>query len=519
MPAPRRLLALLAAGLLLGGCARPAADPHAAGRACADCHAAEAAAWGASDHARAHGPVAHPERFDGVERAAGSLHATPLVVDGRPAFRVRDAAGTVTWPAVGVIGVAPLQQVRLDAGRGRQVIAPLAWDVGAGRWFDPAPEGAVGDPADPLYWAGLAGNWNHLCAECHSTGFVKGYDEPSDTYTSTAAHDAVACAACHGPALAPLPLVDAEAQLRACAPCHARRRTLTCGAGPESAFLDHYRPALIDSGAFHPDGGIRAPVEPFEWGPWVQSRMAAAGVRCTDCHDPHAGGLRRAGEATCTGCHPALGDHPSGDCVSCHLPTATYMGVHVRHDHHVRRPGDAGQAAVFGPALAGDPAAVSGLLAVATDPRASAFDRASALALLRPYPPAGRELVRPLVADPDPLVRVEAVATLGAWGDADAARRGLDDPVRAVRLAALEAFVTAGGDARSAGAAFARALGEAEAIGACHDDLPSTWQNLGRLRAAAGDRAGAVAAFRALQRRAPGDAAAARALRALGEAP
>lgn len=486
------------------------------------CHAEEQAAWAGSHHALAHAPVGALERFDGAERDAGGLRATPLLLHGSPAFRVRDAAGTVTWPAVSAIGVTPLQQYVLDAGGGRRVVAPLAWDVERQQWFDPAPGGAVGDPADPLYWAGLAGTWNHLCAECHSTGFVKGYDPATATYTSIAAHPAVSCAACHGEATAPLPLADARAQLQACAPCHSRRRTSTCGAEPDDAFLDHYRPELIDSEAFQPDGRIRAPTEPFEWGPWSRSRMAAAGVRCSDCHDPHAGGLLRPGDATCTGCHPtvALPEHPASACVTCHMPESTYMGIHRRHDHGMVRPGAPGPGPVFTPALAGDPAAVPGLLALASDPAAPAFDRASALRLLRRFPPpADAARLRAEAGDADPLIRLEAVSTLAAWGDLETTRLALTDPTRTVRLAALQGWVEAGADVRGAGPAFRAVLAEFESLAACQDDLPSTWQNLGRPRAAVGDREGAIAAFQTQLRLSPGDPVARRALEALGAKP
>jgi predicted CXXCH cytochrome family protein len=505
------------------------ANPHATGAPCADCHADAHAAWAGSRHARAQTADVDAPRFDGVARAAGALTVTPGRTDGAPSVTVRDATGTTTLPVLATIGVGPLQQYVLDAGSGKRLIAPLAYDVTRGDWYDPAPDGAVGDPKDPMHWAGLAGTWNHQCAACHTTGFAKGYDPAAGAYASAAAHDHVACTACHGPATAPRALSAAAEQLDACAGCHSRREPLTCDDDPTAPFLDRYRPALIDSGAFLSDGRGAAPTEPFEWAPFAQSRMAAAGVRCTDCHDAHTGALARPGDATCTGCHADIAagtargaaTHPAtADCVSCHMPTALYMGVHARHDHSLRRPGDARHAAVFGPALAGDPAAVPGLVALAGDRSATAFDRASALALLRRFPPPTDAVsLRTHARDTDALVRAEAVATLGSWGDADTARVGLADPVRAVRFAAIEAYVAGGGDVAAAGPAFAQVLAEVEALAACDDDLPSTHQNLGRLRAATGDRAGAIAAFEALQRLDPSNETAARALTVLRGGP
>lgn len=520
--------------LALGGCygeaptttAGPAAAPppsnvHEGGGACADCHAEQASRWAASHHAKAQSSSVLASRFDGVTRVAGNLRVTPRVAASGPVFVVSDAAGTTTYAATGTIGVAPLQQYLVDGPRGRRLVAPIAYDVAREQWFDPAADGAQGNPDDPLYWAGIAGTWNHQCAACHTTGFTKAYEPATDTYTSTWAADGVTCGACHGPSTSPRALATAEAQLDACAGCHSLRRALTCADDGAGTYLDRFRPALGDSGAFGPDGRPTPPIESFEWGTWSQSRMAAAGVRCTDCHDAHAS-EPRPGDDTCVRCHASGLDGPDhaakAGCVTCHMPTANYMGIHARHDHRVTRPGHALNEAAVVSALAGEPAAPEGLLALAASPRASAFERATAIALLRRFPPAA-ELVEPLrlfAAERSALVRTEAVATLGVWGDARTPLAALADPVRSVRFAAVEAYVAAGGNVGVAGPAFHGVLAEVERVGACDDDLPGTHQDLGRLRAATGDRAGAVAAFQTLLKLDPGNEVGTRALKLLG---
>jgi hypothetical protein len=40
-------------------------------------------------------------------------------------------------------------------------------------------------------------------------------------------------------------------------------------------------------------------------GSFLQSRMYAAGVTCSHCHDPRSGGLHVAGNAVCAQCHAA----------------------------------------------------------------------------------------------------------------------------------------------------------------------------------------------------------------------
>ena len=77
-----------------------------------------------------------------------------------------------------------------------------------------------------------------------------------------------------------------RSELDVCAPCHARRATIAEGWRAGEPFLDHYRPALLDAGLYHADGQIDDEV--YEYGSFVQSRMFAAGVACSDCHDPHS---------------------------------------------------------------------------------------------------------------------------------------------------------------------------------------------------------------------------------------
>src|SRR6266700_971240 len=77
--------------------------------------------------------------------------------------------------------------------------------------------------------------------------------------------------------------------------------------------------------------------------------MHGAGVTCSDCHSPHSGKLRLAGNEVCGQCHaakvfdaPAHHHHPQGSpgakCAACHMPSTTYMGVHARPDHSIRIP-------------------------------------------------------------------------------------------------------------------------------------------------------------------------------------
>ena len=57
--------------------------------------------------------------------------------------------------------------------------------------------------------------------------------------------------------------------------------------------LDYYRPALLTRPLYYADGQQRGEV--YNWGSFLQSKMYASGVTCSDCHNPHSGKLRAEG--------------------------------------------------------------------------------------------------------------------------------------------------------------------------------------------------------------------------------
>ena len=124
-------------------------------------------------------------------------------------------------------------------------------------------------------------------------------------------------------------------------------RQIAEGYEPGKPFLDYYRPALLTSPLYHADGQQRDEV--YNWGSFLQSRMYASGVTCSDCHNPHSGKLRAEGNARLRDLssaeqvrHAAHHHHKPGSagaaCVACHMPTTTYMVVDPRHDHSLRVP-------------------------------------------------------------------------------------------------------------------------------------------------------------------------------------
>lgn len=87
----------------------------------------------------------------------------------------------------------------------------------------------------------------------------------------------------------------------------------------------------------------------FEHGSFLQSRMYASGVVCSDCHDGHSLQLKAPGNGVCTQRHLAAKydaqshhHHAPGSagaaCASCHMPQQRYMVIDERADHSIRVP-------------------------------------------------------------------------------------------------------------------------------------------------------------------------------------
>jgi hypothetical protein len=359
------------------------APGYAGSSACGSCHNAEAASWSGSHHALA----MQPARADTVlGRFDGAVHA-----DHGVSVRFVHAGGAFTAQLGGksyrihaTFGVYPLQQYLAEFDRGRLQVLPLAWDTrareaGGQRWFNPARQ-------DGAAWNSRDQTWNFMCADCHSTGVVRGYDLARDAYATRMSQAGVSCESCHGPAgahvawahagadpatgpkLAVVLLPDRGAwsgydpatgirrwqgpqragqELDVCAPCHARRRPTVETPRVGAPFLDGYDPELLKPALYQADGQLADEV--FEWGSFMQSRMHQAGVTCSDCHDVHSLARHAEGNALCAQCHaPRVFDttahshHDAGSagavCTACHMPSRTYMGVHVRHDHGFRVP-------------------------------------------------------------------------------------------------------------------------------------------------------------------------------------
>jgi predicted CXXCH cytochrome family protein len=432
---------------------------------------------------------------------------------------------------------------------------------------------------DRLHWTGRDQTWNYQCADCRSTDLKKNYDLAANTYATSWTDVDVSCEACHGPGSRHLAwasslqsktaTVDgsdhmgltnwlqpadhghwemnpetgiarrterlASTELDTCAACHSRRKVIAKNPVPGEPYLDGHLPVLLEPGLYHPDGQIDGEV--YEYGSFVESRMHAAGVTCSNCHDPHSAKLRAEGNAVCAQCHmPAKFDvaehhhhQPGGagtQCVNCHMPTKTYMVVDVRRDHSFRvprpdlsvalgtpntctqchtdrpaqwaaetvagwYPGGRQAAPHYGTALhagrAGGADAEHQLDRLLLDQSQPAIARASALPLLAPYVSAASEpAIKAAIADPDPLVRAAAPRALPGTPPprtVDAIAPLLGDPARAVRIEAARALAASNLLALTAEqqTAFVKATAELVASEMVDADRPEAHLNLGLL--------------------------------------
>ena len=136
-------------------------------------------------------------------------------------------------------------------------------------------------------------------------------------------------------------------EVETCGLCHARRGEFSEDWVPGRWLSDTHAVSPLARGLYEADGQMRDEV--YNYGSFKQSKMFAAGVTCSDCHEPHSGKLRASGDGVCLQCHApekyAAASHhrhaevnPPLACASCHMPTRTYMVVDRRHDHSFRIP-------------------------------------------------------------------------------------------------------------------------------------------------------------------------------------
>jgi predicted CXXCH cytochrome family protein len=500
---------------------------------CANCHQEQFANWQQSHHRHAM-EVADATSvlgdFNEVKFTYFGSTSRFFTRDGQYFVETDNARGELeTFRIAYTFGWTPLQQYLIEFPDGRMQALGIVWDSrpaadGGQRWYHLYPEEKVTHD-DPLHWTGAFQNWNSRCAACHSTNLVRNYAQEANRYNTTWQDVNVGCEACHGPGSRhvewagspgrsqdnglttdvrrlwtpavgkqPIPRHGDTAmsgQLQACAGCHSRRAELQ---HPDVAasFFDNYTLSPLLDGLYFSDGQMRDEV--YETGSFLQSRMHQNHVSCTNCHEPHSGSLRVQGNGLCLQCHQAprfstaehsfhKPDTPGAQCVNCHMPPRTYMGVDVRRDHSFRIPDPAHSlksgtpnactqchtnrndrwaadflakrtgttgpryphAELLAAARRNDPAIAPELLAYAGNAGNPPVLRSIALMESGRFPgPQQSDTVRAALKSGDPLVRLGAASALDSM---DAGQRLallgplLEDPVKSVRHAVARQLV------------------------------------------------------------------------------
>jgi predicted CXXCH cytochrome family protein len=581
---------------------------------CAGCHQAEAKLWQGSQHQLA---MAHATDksvlgdFTDATFDNFGVKSRFFRKDGKYLVETDGSDGKLaTFEIKYTFGVDPLQQYLVEFPDGRLQSLSIAWDSrpkdkGGQHWFHLYPKEEIRHD-DVLHWTRLNQNWNFMCSECHSTGVRKNYDAANDRFATTFAEISVGCEACHGQGSRhvgwardkgswwPLGKIDdptmglverfserhdatwtpnaetgnvsrstpprlLRAEVETCGLCHARRSQFSEAWIPGQSLTDTHMISPIARGLYSVDGQMLDVEEAYNYGSFKQSKMFAAGVTCSDCHDPHSAKLRMAADSTCLQCHSqekyaAVKHHrhdavnPPLACASCHMPTRTYMVVDTRHDHSFRIPrpdisielgtpnacndchkdksqqwsaaaiegwhgpnrkGFQNYAAAFHSAWNDQSDAARLLAVVAADGNAPAIARASALSELgTSATPATLNLARAAIADPDPMVRIAALDMLQnapleqRWS---LASRSLSDSVRGVRIraASLLADVPLGRLSESDQRRFDQSAEEFIAAQKFNADRPEARSTLGAFYARRGRNAEAEAEYRAALRLSP----------------
>jgi Flp pilus assembly protein TadD len=593
--------------------ASTAAPTFVGSETCAGCHRAEADLWRTSQHKLAMDHASDKSVLGDFNDATFDYYGVRsrfFRKDGKFFVETDGPDGKLAAFAIKyTFGVDPLQQYLIEFPDGRLQALSIAWDSrskhqGGQRWFHLYPNEEIKHD-DVLHWTRLNQNWNFMCAECHSTGVAKNYDAANDRFTTTWAEISVGCEVCHGQGSNHVAWARAQQswwpfeknkdpgkglavrfdersnvvwhrhpqtgnpqrsfapallrkEVETCGLCHARRGEFSEDWVPGRPLAETHVISPLARGLYEADGQMRDVEETYNYGPFKQSKMHAAGVTCSDCHEPHAAKLRAPGAEVCLACHApekyagtahsrhAGADAP--DCISCHMRARSYMVVDARHDHgfrvprpdlsvtlgtpnacndcHSDKPATWAAAAVegwYGPQREGfqkyaaafhaawsDQADAAALLAaVAADGGTPAFVRASALAELAPRaPPANIALARTGLSDPDPMVRIAALDVLETIPPAQSwplAAPLLSDSVRGVRIraASLLAGIPTANQPAADRERFEHAAGEFIAAQRLNADRPEARTTLGSFYTRRGLTAEAEAEYKAAQRLSP----------------
>lgn len=355
---------------------------------CGECHSQALNDWLASDHSKAMDVATETTvlgDFNNVTFKHFNQEATFYKKEKGFFVKFREDKKTTSYEVSYVFGHFPLQEYLIKTEDGKMQVFPFAWDSrekssGGQKWYPIYPDEEI-KSQDRLHWLQPLQNWNGMCADCHSSGLKRNYDDEKDAFNTVWNEINVSCQSCHNQIndshyannhSSLKALSESEQQdignwllgkdkkiatwegperdnsfMERCFACHSLRTPLTDGITPSEPFLSQFKPALLTTPQYHVDGQIKDEV--YVYGSFLQSKMFEAGVNCNDCHNPHTAKVKVEGNGLCLQCHKASAyddikhhhhepDSQGSQCVNCHMPTNTYMGVDERRDHSFHIP-------------------------------------------------------------------------------------------------------------------------------------------------------------------------------------
>ena len=592
------LQAGLLSTLLAAAPAQADAATYAGSEKCQSCHEKEFSLWKSSHHYQAMQP-ASDETVLGDFSDSGfdyaGIHSRFYKKDGKFFVETDDEKGELKEFEIShTFGFYPLQQYLVPFPGGRFQALNIVWDSrteeqGGQRWIHLYPDEEI-THEDGLHWTGSFQNWNSRCATCHSTGLEKNYSSASNSYQTRWGEVTLGCEACHGPASVHLEWVaDTEKELQKseqagftfgladrgawgpgksgvadtltrldgkhpqgqigmCAACHSRRSEMSENHSGQS-FDDVFQLRLLEGGYYFPDGQMLEEV--YVYGSFLQSKMAQAGVVCSNCHDAHSNKLLADGNSLCTQCHDrtAYDDrthhhHPQqssgASCVNCHMPVKTFMVVDDRHDHSFRVPEPrltlelgtpntcnqchhdkdakwaltalenwgvssdirARHAPILARARQGDASVLPDLMALANDPAMPGIIRATAVLEIGSFPSMeAMQAIQQHLNSEDKLVRAAAVRSLAFLPVAQRYQMLqplISDPVKSVRMEVATQLteLPLGQLPPKYAREITTLMEEFQATLRLNADMPEAQMNLGNYYTATGDGLKAEQAYR-----------------------
>ena len=161
-------------------------DHYVGASVCAECHQEAHAKWEDSHHYHAMElPSRQTVRADfnnSTFTHHGKVSRFHMIGDKYFVDTENQKGEIETFEVAYTFGWEPLQQYLVKFPDGRLQVLPTCWDVEKQEWYHLYGEERIA-PEDPLFWTRPLQNWDHMCADCHSTNLHKEFDFSSQKFS------------------------------------------------------------------------------------------------------------------------------------------------------------------------------------------------------------------------------------------------------------------------------------------------------------------------------------------------